>query len=108
MKDNITLYKQIHPCQCPTLANLGYKSLVNLRFDDECQGQPKNCDLQRSAKSAGLSYQHLPIDGDSLHLDNVQAFAKLIHDLPKPVMVFCGTGTRAKSLYQSAVVSGLI
>ncbi len=108
MQEAITLYKQIHPCQCSTLVHLGYKSLVNLRFDDECQGQPKACDLADSAKNSGLSYQHLPIDGDNLHLDSVQAFAKLIHNLPKPVMVFCGTGSRAKRLYQSAVVSGLI
>lgn len=105
---NLTLYKQIHPCQCQNLAKLGYKSLVNLRFDDEVAKQPKSADLAISAKQAGLAYQHIPTDMDNIHLPQVKDFADIINQLPKPVMVFCGTGSRAKRLYQSAVVSGLI
>lgn len=104
----ITLYKQIHPCQCQTLVNLGFKSLINLRFDDESDNQPKDADICQSATQVGIAYRHLPINHDSLHLDVVQKFAHLLEDLPKPVMVFCGTGGRAKRLYQSAVVSGLL
>ncbi|MDO5652052.1 MAG: sulfur transferase domain-containing protein [Moraxella sp.] len=108
MHSDITLYKQIHPCQCQSLAKLGYKSLINLRFDNECDNQPSTDELGQSAKAFNLAYSHLPIDMDNLHLDTVEQFAKLVHDLPKPVMVFCGTGNRAKLLYQSAVVSGLV
>ncbi|MDO4440894.1 MAG: sulfur transferase domain-containing protein [Moraxella sp.] len=104
----ITLYKQIHPCQCQTIANLGFKSIVNLRFDDECDNQPKADELGKSASSTGLEYRHLPVDGDSLSFDVVAQFAKTLSELPSPVMVFCGTGSRAKRLYQSAVVSGLL
>lgn len=108
MHTNITLYKQIHPCQCQALFDLGFKSLINLRFDDESSGQPKTSELCWHAEQVGLSYRHLPINGDSLHLETVEAFARLLSDLPQPVMIFCGTGSRAKRLYQSAVVSGLI
>lgn len=104
----VTLYKQIHPCQCPTLQGLGYKSLINLRFDDECDNQPCNQDIAHSAKANALFYAHLPVDGESMHLDTVEAFAKLLKDAPKPVMVFCGTGGRAKRIYQSAKIAGLI
>lgn len=105
---NLTLYKQIHPCQCQNLAKLGYKSLVNLRFDDEVAEQPKSADLAISAKKAELVYQHIPTDIDGIHLQQIKNFADVINKLPKPVMVFCGTGSRAKRLYQSAVVCGLI
>lgn len=44
MHSQITLYKQIHPKQCDGLAKLGFKSLINLRFDDEIKGQPKGYD----------------------------------------------------------------
>lgn len=108
MKQYITLYKQIHPCQCQALAKLGYKSLINLRFDDEVDNQPCTAAIAQSAKTHQLHYHHLPIDGDALHSDNVNAFAQLVHNTPKPVMVFCGTGGRAKRLYQSAVVLGLL
>lgn len=104
----ITLYKQIHPCQCQALSRLGYKSLINLRFDGETDGQPTGADIKHSADNAGLSYHNLPIDGEHIHLSQVQTFAKLINDLPKPIMVFCGTGSRAKRLYQCAIVSSLL
>lgn len=104
----ITLYKQIHPRQCQTLHELGFKSLINLRFDDESEHQPKNDDIHRSAEQTGLEYRHLPISSESLPLETVERFAKLIENLPTPIMVFCGTGGRAKRLYQSAIVSGLL
>lgn len=104
----ITLYKQIHPAQCQWLYQLGIKSLINLRLDNECQNQPSSCELSATAKQIGLCYSHLPIDNDCLKIQQVQDFAKLIHNSPKPVLVFCGTGNRAKRLYQSAVVLGLI
>lgn len=104
----ITLYKQIHPCQCHALHNLGYKSLINLRFDNECDNQPCSQELAQSAKTNGLSYVHLPVDGESMHLDTVQAFANALNTAPKPTMVFCGTGGRAKRIYQSAKIAGLI
>ncbi|MDO4250446.1 MAG: sulfur transferase domain-containing protein [Moraxella sp.] len=108
MTQHITLYKQIHPCQCSALAKLGYKSLINLRFDDECDNQPTSDEIALTAHACKLNYHHLPIDGDSLHQDKVGDFAKLLANTPKPVMVFCGTGARAKRIYQSAVVLGLI
>lgn len=108
MKNTITLYKQIHPCQCSQLAKMGFKSIINLRFDDEITGQPKSDELNIATKQAGLSYHHLPVDGENLHSDTVKAFATLLKSTPQPIMVFCGTGSRAKRIYQSAVVSGLI
>ncbi|MDO4896796.1 MAG: sulfur transferase domain-containing protein [Moraxella sp.] len=104
----ITPYKQIHPQQCQRLSDLGFKSLINLRFDDETDGQPTTADICHSATSVGLSYHHLPVDNDSLHLDTVERFARILKDTPKPVMVFCGTGNRAKRLYQCAIVSNLL
>ncbi|WP_294035191.1 sulfur transferase domain-containing protein [uncultured Moraxella sp.] len=109
MHSSITLYKQIHPCQCQTLAKLGFKSLVNLRFDDESEYQPTSQSIQDSARMAGLDYHHLPIDGsECVDKAKVASFAKLINELPKPVMVFCNSGSRAKRLYQCALISGLI
>lgn len=105
---HITLYKQIHPFQCQILHKLGYKSIINLRFDDECDNQPKSTELCQCADTLGLTYHHLPIDNDCLTSSQVNQFAKLFNDSPKPVLVFCGTGNRAKRLYQSAIVLGLI
>lgn len=105
---SITLYKQIHPKQCPILANIGFKSLINLRCDDECPDQPTSYAIEQSAKACGLAYQHLPYDSENCSKAIVHDFAQAIHALPKPILVFCGTGGRAKRLYQSAKISGLV
>lgn len=108
MNHSITLYKQIHPYQCDTLAKLGYKSLINLRFDHESDNQPLSQELQGSADAAGIRYHHLPIDSGCLNRQIIHDFAHLVQNLPKPVMIFCHSGSRAKRLYQSALICGLL
>lgn len=105
----ITPYKQIYPHQCQALAKIGYQTLINLRLDNECETQPCNDALKKQALEHGLTYHHLPIDGEcTLSNDTIQSFATLYNQSPKPVMVFCGTGGRAKRLYQCAKICGLI
>lgn len=105
---DITLYKQIHPTQCASIARLGYKTLINLRSDNESDGQPSADDIMASAKRVGVTFHHLPVDFETISESCVQRFAHLINESPSPIMVFCGTGARAKRIYQSAVVLGLI
>lgn len=105
---NITLYKQIYPAQCQILTTMGYKSLINLRSDCECDNQPTSEEIFKAAQCAGLVYHNLPIDGNALCKHDVEQFAQLVQQLPKPVMVFCYSGSRAKRLYQSAIVLGLL
>lgn len=107
MSTDIILSKQIHPDQCQTLAAFGIKSLINLRFDDECQNQPSNATIGAAASACGLSYLHLPYQ-TTLPAALVQDFAKALSQLPAPVLVFCATGARAKRVYQSAKLLGLL
>lgn len=104
----ITLYKQIHPTQCPSIAHLGYKTLINLRYDNETDGQPMACDITDWAQRAGMNCHHFPVDFETMTESCIHRFATLIKDSPSPIMVFCATGARAKRLYQSAVVLGVL
>jgi protein tyrosine phosphatase (PTP) superfamily phosphohydrolase (DUF442 family) len=38
----------------------------------------------------------------------VEQFAAFYRTMPKPILMFCGTGARAKLLYQSALMQGLL
>ena len=108
MTDTITIYKQIYPIQCQALATLGYCSLINIRPDGEVEAQPTSADLALAAKDANLSYVYLPFDCERLSQQTINTFAKQYHALPKPILLFCGTGGRAKLLYQSALMQGLL
>ncbi len=108
MTDDLTIYKQIHPSQCIKIAELGYRSVLNIRPDAEAIMQPNSCDLAVATKKANLIYHHLPFDDERLSMMTVEQFAAFYHAMPKPILMFCGTGARAKLLYQSALMQGLL
>ena len=108
MTDTLTIYKQIYPTQCAKIAELGYRSVINIRPDDEHISQPSSTDLANATKAANLAYHHLPFDDERLSLITVEQFAAFYHAVPKPILMFCGTGARAKLLYQSALMQGLL
>lgn len=105
----VTLYKQIHPDHCSVLARLGYRSLINLRTDGESPAQPSSDSIARAALQHKLHYCHLPVDAnDRFSLALARDFADILRRAPKPALVFCATGGRAKRLYQSAAIAGLL
>lgn len=108
MTDDLTIYKQIYPTQCRKIAELGYCSVLNIRPDDEHITQPKSLDLASATEQANLNYHYLPFDDERLSLATIKQFALYYHAMPKPILVFCGTGARAKLLYQSALMQGLL
>ena len=108
MTDNLTIYKQIYPSQCMKIAELGYRSVLNIRPDAETENQPNSYDFVHATAKANLTYHHLPFDDERLSMMTVEQFATFYHAMPKPILMFCGTGARAKLLYQSALMQGLI
>lgn len=108
MSDSLTIYKQIYPAQCAKLSKLGYRSLINIRPDNEQPNQPTSQAINAAAQQADLAYAYIPFDEERLSLQTVRRFAEQYHSLPKPIMLFCGSGARAKLLYQSALMQGLL
>lgn len=108
MTELITIYRQIYPVQCVKLASLGYRSIINIRPDGEVDNQPLSDTLQQAATTANLSYIYLPFDLERLSQATIQQFADHFHSLPKPILLFCGSGARAKLLYQTALMQGLL
>ena len=104
----LTIYKQIYPNQLTKLATLGYQSVLNIRPDNEVDTQPSSALMQQAAAEAQLSYSYLPFDNERLSIVTVERFAELYHNLPKPILMYCGSGMRAKLLYQSALMQGLL
>ncbi|WP_201586494.1 beta-lactamase hydrolase domain-containing protein [Psychrobacter jeotgali] len=108
MTDNLTIYKQIYPTQCAKIAELGYRSVLNIRPDNEIVKQPKSYDFTAATTQANLIYHYLPFDDERLSLETIEQFAVYYHAMPKPILMFCGTGARAKLLYQSALMRDLL
>jgi uncharacterized protein (TIGR01244 family) len=87
-------------------AEVGFKSVVNNRPDFEHgPDQPTSAAIEAAARAAGLEYRHLPVVSGHQTQHDVEAFAKMLDELPRPMLMFCRSGARSGHLYHVAVQS---
>ena len=104
--DQVCVAPQLLPDAMAELARLGFKSVINNRPDFEHgPDQPTSAAIEAAAVAAGLAYHHLPVAGGYQSPEEVAAFARLLRELPAPVLVFCRSGARSTRLYQLAVAT---
>jgi len=100
---DVCVAPQLTPEAMAEAARVGFKSVVNNRPDFEHgPDQPTNAAIEAAARAAGLQYRFLPVNGMYQSPDQIAAFAQLLQDLPRPLLVFCRSGARSTRLYQAA------
>lgn len=98
---------QLTPEAMAELARQGIRSVVNNRPDYEHgPDQPSSAQIEAAARAAGLEYRHLPVAGGYQSPEEIEAFARLLKELPRPMLAFCRSGARSTRLYQQAVALG--
>jgi uncharacterized protein (TIGR01244 family) len=94
---------QLTPEAMAEAAAMGFKSVVNNRPDFEHgPDQPTSAAIQAAAEAAGLQYRHLPVAGGYQSPEEIAAFAQLLQELPRPLLVFCRSGVRSTRLFIQA------
>jgi len=94
---------QLTPEAMAEAAAMGFKSVVNNRPDFEHgPDQPTSAAIQAAAEAAGLEYRHLPVAGGYQSPQEIAAFADLLAELPRPLLVFCRSGARSTRLFLQA------
>jgi uncharacterized protein (TIGR01244 family) len=94
---------QLEPTAMAEAARLGIRSVVNNRPDFEHgPQQPTSADIEAAARSAGLEYRHLPVDGGYQSPEQAAAMARLLAELPRPLLMFCRSGARSTRLFHLA------
>lgn len=95
---------QLGPQAMAELARMGFRSVINNRPDFEGgPDQPTDAEVQAAARAAGLAYVFLPVAPGYQTPQEIERFAELLTELPKPILAFCRTGTRSGKLYQAAI-----
>jgi uncharacterized protein (TIGR01244 family) len=95
---------QLTPQAMAELAHMGIRSVVNNRPDFEGGAeQPTSTQIEAAARAAGLEYRFLPVNSRYQSPEEIQAFAVLLGQLPRPLLAFCRSGARSAKLYQQAV-----
>ena len=103
---NVTATSQLEPAAMVLAAHAGFKSVINNRPDHEGGAeQPTSASIEAAAAAAGLSYAHLPVAPGYQSPEEITRFRELLGSMPKPILVFCRTGTRSGKLFQAATAA---
>lgn len=107
LNDEVSVAPQLGPEDVAQVAAAGFRSVVNNRPDFEHgPDQPTSNEIEAAVRAAGLSYHHLPVAGGYQTPEQIQAMAALLDQLPKPVLMFCRSGSRSTNLYLQACQLG--
>lgn len=97
---DICVAPQLTPDAMAEAARAGFRSVVNNRPDFEFgPDQPTNASIEAAARAAGLEYRFLPVAGSYQTPEQIAAFARLLEELPRPILAFCRSGNRSANLY---------
>ena len=101
---DVCVAPQLTPGAMAEAAQAGFKSVVNNRPDFEHgPDQPSNAEIEAAARAAGLEYRFLPVESGYQSPEEIAAMAKLLAELPRPMLMFCRSGARSTRLYSLAV-----
>jgi uncharacterized protein (TIGR01244 family) len=100
---DVCVAPQLTPEAMTEAARLGFKSVVNNRPDFEGgPDQPTSATIAAAAQAAGLEYRHLPVAGGYQSPEEAAQMARLLQELPRPLLMFCRSGARSARLFALA------
>jgi sulfide:quinone oxidoreductase len=108
LEPDIAVAPQLVEADFAEIAARGFRSVVNNRPDGEAPDQLPNAQAAAAAHRHGLAFRYQPVKNASATDDDVvSTFARLIDDLPGPILFYCRTGTRCTILWTQAAASRL-
>lgn len=80
----------------------GFQSVICHRCEGEAEDFSRAQPLKEAAEALGLVFHFAPVKPMSYGEEDVAAYEKALSTLPKPVLSFCRTGTRAAHMWLKA------
>lgn len=90
---------QIAAADVAEIAALGFRSIMCNRPDAEDPGQPDFAQIEAAARAQGLVTIHVPVFSGAIYEADVEAFRAAMDELPRPVLAYCRSGTRCRTLW---------
>ncbi len=99
LSDTVAVAAQIQPGHVASIAEAGFKVLINNRPDGEAPDQPTSAEIAAAAEAAGLEYHYMPVNAMTFPGPDAEEMQRLLNDTSRPVLAFCRTGTRCANLW---------
>jgi sulfide:quinone oxidoreductase len=108
LEPNIAVAPQLVEADFAEIAARGFRSVVNNRPDGEVPDQLASAQAEAAAHRHGLVFRYQPVRNINVTDDDVVAtFARLMDDLPEPILFYCRTGTRCTTLWTQVAANRL-
>ena len=108
LEADVAVARQLVEADFADIAARGYLSVVAIRPDGEAPDQLPQARAAAAAERQGLAFRYLPVSGVKVTDDDiVGSFARLMDDLPGPVLFYCGSSTRCTILWAQAAAPRL-
>jgi sulfide:quinone oxidoreductase len=95
--DEFSVSPQISVSDVAGIAAAGFRTVICNRPDGESADQPRSDDVAAAVTASGMEWHMQPVS--QISRADVDAFGKLLAELPKPVLAFCRSGTRCTTLW---------
>ena len=102
LTEDVAVAGQIRASDVTHVAAMGFKSIMCNRPDGEAPGQPVFSEIDKAAETIGMDTRFVPVISGQATRTDVEKFAAALSELPKPVLVYCRSGTRSAHLSMAA------
>lgn len=93
---------QINIDDLDQISENGFKTIICFRPQDEDkENQPKQDTLKKEAKKRGISFISIPVIPGQVTDENINQFSNEFSQNEQPILGYCRSGGRAKSIYQA-------
>ena len=99
LTDNIGVSDQLYPENLSELSSLGIKTIVCNRPDLESSPtQPTAKSIQLASERLGIQFAFHPVASNFQTEEDATKMAKMLNELPKPLLAYCRSGGRSTAL----------
>lgn len=102
--DTYTASGQISADDVEAIAAAGFRAVVCNRPDHEDPGQPTAAEIAAACERHGLAFHHIPISGNQLSIEMVEAMRNVISSTNGPVFAYCRSGARSSVVWRYAAM----
>ncbi|MBU1334356.1 MULTISPECIES: beta-lactamase hydrolase domain-containing protein [Devosia] len=99
LSPSYAISSQLLPSDLADAKSAGFRTVLDVRYDDEDPGQPAFEEMARAADLAGIAIVHLP-SASPPNDGQLREFVRLSLKLRKPVLAYCRSGDRARQLWK--------
>ena len=103
LNDEYAVAPQLTADDVQAVCQAGFRTLLINRPDGEGGAdQPSYEEMIKAAESLGMTAVYLPIISGGPTEGEIEEFAIVIENLPKPVLAYCRSGNRSATVYALA------